>query len=94
MTSQLKDISDDFDDLFKFEGEYPRIVNKFFEKKISFETIACINMITGFVSKISIADPLIWPLEKYKIQQYTTLFVMDVDRDKIRHQLVNIYKHK
>lgn len=92
ITSQCKEMVSDFNDLFVIDGTYPLIVRKFYEKKCSLETITCINKLVGFTDSVHINDPLLWPDTKYKIQQYTKLFVMDANIDKIRHQLVNTFK--
>ena len=93
VTNEIKSIVDDFDDLFVIRDDgYPLIISKLYEKRISLETVTCINMITGFINKVEINDVLLWPETKYIVQQYTPLFIMDVDQKKIRHHLVNTFK--
>jgi hypothetical protein len=92
VSSQLKAITLDFEKLFEIQDQYPLIIDKLFEKKCSYETIASINTFTGFLDKVKVSDPLLWPEIKYTIQQYTKLFIMDVDLKKLKRHLVDTYK--
>lgn len=81
----LQNQTECFNDLFKVEnGQHPIIIQQFLADDIMFETVVILNQIIGFGNKVDkeVADTIIWPDIKMKMEKYSPFLKVDVERYK------------
>jgi len=81
-----------FDSYFiSTDGQIPLVIKLWMQEEISLETVVILNSIFGFIGRESekIADTIIWPEIKRKIEKYTPF--VNYNRDKCMKLLTNVF---
>lgn len=87
----LKSLTDSFDDLFVVGETYPPIIEEYLNKNINPETVCVLHSLTGFIDRINILDPLLYPRVKSFIIKYTPF--IKYDKSKIQKIIFKYYEY-
>ena len=80
---KLADKVHDFDELFKPTiSPYPNVVYYHMQDEICIETVVILDQLTGFMKKLSIGDPIVWPEVSKRIRKYTPFVKFDKNKAK------------
>ena len=73
---------DSFDELFDIDGTLPRVVKAYLEGDINIETVVILNKLTGFINRVTVNDPILWPDIKRKLLKYEPFVRVDLEKMK------------
>ena len=80
---KLSESCESFDELFHIDGEYPKVVKAYMEVSISIEAVVILHKLTGFMRKVKVTDPILWPTVAKKILKYEPFIQVDLKKMKI-----------
>lgn len=82
---KLDELTESFDDLFKVEnGQHPIIIQQYLAEEIMLETVVILDSILNYINKVDkeVADTIVWPDVKIKVEKYKPFLKIDHDRFK------------
>ena len=85
----LKETCERFDDLFDTSDGHPPIIKLLTRKQICIETVVIIDKLVGFIDRVDIKEPLVWPSLKMRLKKYSPF--VEIDRDRYRKMLLQVF---